>query len=128
VQVPLTASAKLYLQPRGRSIGRFAYVPATGLMPYVGAGGGAVWHRFVQEGLFVDYESLRILEGRIETSGFSPLLHGFAGADVRISPRVSLTFEGRYTWSRAEMGNDFVGFDRIDLSGLQTTAGIQIRL
>jgi hypothetical protein len=128
VQVPLTMSAKLYLQPRGRAIGRFAYVPAAGLTPYIGAGGGALWHRFAQDGHFVDYESLRILQGRLETAGFAPLLHGFAGVDVRIAPRLSLTLEGRYNWSHAAMGSDFVGFDRIDLSGLQTTAGIQIRL
>ena len=41
-RVPLTASLRLYLAPRGQSIGSFAWIPAR-FAPYVTAGGGAMW-------------------------------------------------------------------------------------
>jgi hypothetical protein len=132
-QVPLALSARYYPLARGRSIGRFAYVPSR-WAPYIGAGGGAMWHRFVQEGEFLDtfaceeFDQCAIVPGRLESEGFVPMAQFFGGVDMRLLPRLSLTLDARYHLSRAPMGRDFDGFDRIDLSGLQTTVGVQIRL
>ena len=41
---------------------------------------------------------------------------------------VLLNGEARYTWARGPMGRDYVGFKRIDLSGLAVTAGLSLRL
>ncbi|MGI9181189.1 MAG: hypothetical protein ACR2H9_11900 [Longimicrobiaceae bacterium] len=125
-RVPLTASAKAYLTPRGRSIGSFAWLPAR-YAPYVGAGGGAMWYRFHQEGDFVDFETLEIFSDELTSSGWAPIAQALAGLDISLTPRFGLTGEARYSWARAELGDSFEQFDPIDLSGLSATFGIHLR-
>lgn len=125
-RVPLTLGARAYLMPRGRTIGRFAWVPAR-VAPYAGAGVGATWYRFRQEGEFVDYATQDIFFDTFETSGWGPTGYGGAGLDVSLSPAMALTADARYVWAKAAVGRDFEGFDRIDLSGLSTTIGITFR-
>jgi hypothetical protein len=125
-RVPLSASAKFYVAKPGRSVGRFAWIPNR-YAPYVGVGGGVMWHRFEMDGEFVDFEDYSIFRHTYRSSGYAPLVQGFAGVDITLSPRVALTLETRYQRARGEMGRDFVDFDRIDLSGLQTTAGVHLR-
>jgi hypothetical protein len=118
---------------RGRSIGRFAHIPNR-VAPYFGAAGGGVWHRFAQQGDFLDTVACAergqcaIVPGRLESGGFVPAAQLFGGAEVRVLPRLSIAVDARYQWARAPMERDFEGFDRIDLSGLQTTLGVNIRL
>ena len=125
-RLPLTAGVKAYLAPRGRSIGSFAWVPSR-VVPYVGAGGGAMWYRFRQTGDFVNESTLDVFGDTFTTSGWAPAAYGAAGVDFSLSPHVALTGEGRYTWARATPGTDFQGFDRIDLSGFAATAGVSFR-
>lgn len=127
-RVPLTASVRAYLAPRGRSLGRFAWVPAR-LAPYVGAGGGAMWYRFDQAGDFIDVDSpdLAVVRGSARSSGWAPTAHAMAGLDLTLAPRVALTTEARYSWARATPTGDFSALDRIDLSGLGVTAGLSFR-
>jgi hypothetical protein len=54
VRAPITASLKVYLAGPGRSVGRFAWVPAR-YAPYVGGGGGIMLYRFRQDGDFIDF-------------------------------------------------------------------------
>ena len=125
-RVPLTADVRAYLTPRGRTVGRLAWVPA-GYAPYVGIGGGAMWYRFRQEGEFVDFQNNEIFGDQLESSGWAPVAQGLLGLDVSLSPRFVLTGETRYSWARAELSNSFEDFDRLDLSGLSTSLGISIR-
>jgi hypothetical protein len=125
-RVPVTASAKLYLTPRGRSIGRFVWLPAR-YAPYVGVGGGAMWYRFSQEGDFVDFETLDVFSDELESSGWTGTAHAMAGLDFALTPRLGLTGEARYTYANATLSDDFEGFDEIDLSGISTTIGLSIR-
>jgi len=125
-RVPLMASVKAYLTPRGRSIGRFAWVPAR-YAPYVGAGGGAMWYRFRQQGDFINFRTNDVFSDDIASSGWTPMAHALAGIDYSLSPRFALTGEGRYAWARANLSEQFEGFDRIDLSGFTATAGISVR-
>jgi len=127
-RVPVTAGLKYYLTDRGRSIGRFAWIPRD-WAPFVGAGAGWVWYNFAQDGDFVDFDTpeLEIFADRYLSEGRAPTVHLFGGADWSLSPNFFLTAEGRYTWAKAEMSQDFVGFDRMDLSGFQATAGISVR-
>ncbi|MEY4095240.1 MAG: hypothetical protein RLZZ53_2439, partial [Acidobacteriota bacterium] len=37
-----------------------------------------------------------------------------------------LSLEGRYTWKRADLGNDFLDFEPIDLGGFRFGAGIHL--
>jgi len=127
-RLPLTASLKLYLTPRGRSIGSFAWIPAK-VAPYIGAGGGAMWYNFEQNGEFIDVSdsTLPVFSDTFKSSGWAPEGHAMAGVDVSLTPRLVLTGEGRYTYARAKMDGDFVDFDKIDLSGFAITAGLAIR-
>lgn len=126
VRVPTTLSLKWYLGDRGRSVGRFAWIPAS-FSPYVGAGGGVLWYEFEQEGDFVDIETLDIFFDIIESSGTTGTGHVFLGSDLSLSPRFALTGEGRYSFGNVRMDQDFIGFDNIDLSGFQVTLGIAVR-
>jgi len=133
-RVPLTFGAKVYLMDRGRSIGRFAWIPNR-WTPFVGAGAGWVWYRFQQNGDFIDEADCTanpdtgcgIFTDRYVSDGNAPTIHVFGGADWSLSPTFLLTAQARYAWARAEMGSDFLGFDRMDLSGFQATAGISVR-
>jgi hypothetical protein len=132
VRVPVTASVKAYLAPRGEKIGSLAWIPSR-FAPYIGAGGGAMHFTFQQEGEFVDVDSpnLDIFRDRLTSRGWTPTAHGLAGLDVALSPRLGLTTEARYTWARADMGSginpDFQEFGRIDLSGFSATMGLNVR-
>jgi hypothetical protein len=125
-RAPVTANLKLYLLPRGRTIGSFAWVPAK-VAPYIGAGGGAMWYRFRQQGDFVDYETLDIYNDFLQSDGWAPVAQALAGVDVSLTPRFALNGETRYAWSHARLGESFVDFDPIDLSGLSATVGLSIR-
>jgi hypothetical protein len=127
-RAPLMANAVVYLAPRGRSVGTLAWIPAR-VVPWVGAGAGTMWYRFNQEGDFVDYQTLNVLNNRrLESSGWAPAFQGLGGLDVTLSPRVGFTADARYQWAKADLSGDFRGFDRIDLSGITGSLGFTIRL
>lgn len=124
--VPFSVGAKYYLKPRGRSIGRFAWVPET-VVPYVGAGIGVMSYRFEQEGDFVDFETLDIFFDRFVADRQTFLARAAAGVDIAVGRQLVVNGEARYNYARGPMGDDFSGFGDIDLDGLQLTAGVAIR-
>ena len=93
----------------------------------MGAGGGGEWYRFEQSGDFVDFKTKDVFNARLESNGWSPVADIFAGAEFSLDPRFALVTEARYGWSRSGLGADYSGFNRIDLSGFSTTAGIAVR-
>jgi opacity protein-like surface antigen len=125
-RTPITGTVRAYLVPRGRSVGRFAWIPNK-VAPYVGAGGGTMWYRFSQEGDFVDEQTLDVFRANLRSSSWTPTGHALAGLDLSLTPHLALNTEARYTWARAMMDQDFGNFDRIDLSGLGVTAGLSLR-
>jgi hypothetical protein len=125
-RVPLTLDVKVYLKDRGRSLSRFAWVPAR-WAPYVGGAIGGVWYSFEQEGEFVDYETLDVFRDFYASQGWAPTAHLMAGAELTVATRVALTAEGRYSWASSELSRDFVDFDDIDLAGFQVTGGVSLR-
>jgi len=126
-RVPITASIKWYLEPPGRSIGRFAWLPRR-YAPYVGVGAGAMWYRLHQWGDFVANDSVHsVFSDSFSSDDWAVTGHAFAGLDVALSPRFVLTGEARYTYAKAPMSTDFQNFNRIDLSGFSLTAGVAVR-
>ncbi len=121
----LTGSIELALVSRGREIGQYAWISSS-VIPYVGGGGGLLWYRFEQEGDFVDFLDLSIFTERFESSGWTPNVHVFGGVDIKLTRQLYLSAEARCVWADAELKRDFVDFDRIDLSGLRITAGVQL--
>lgn len=128
VRVPVTAGLKAYLAPPGETVGTFAWVPAR-YAPYVGAGGGGMWYRFRQHGDFINMQNFVVSGDDLESHGWTPTAHAFAGVDYSLSPRIALTAEGRYVWAETELNPfAFEGFEPIDLSGVSATVGFQLRL
>ncbi len=126
IRVPLTASVKAYLANQGRSLGHFAWIPSR-YAPYVGAGGGAMWYRFEQQGDFIDFTTSKVFPDHFLSEGWTPTLQAFIGTDVSLNPRFAVTAEGRYQWARSRLSQDFSKFEPIDLSGFALTAGFSIR-
>ncbi len=122
----LMATGRLSLVSPGRAIGRYAWIP-TAIVPFIGAGAGAIWYRLRQEGEFVDRETLDIFQDQFESKGWSVGATGFGGADISLSPRFGFSIEGRYLWSRAPMNGDFGTFNKIDLSGYDASIGLFVR-
>lgn len=127
-RAPVTASLKYYFEDRGRSIGRFAWIPNR-WTPYVGVGGGWTFYRFEQEGDWIDFTDpdLPIRPDTFVSDGAAPTAHVLAGAELSMGPRWFLTGEGRYSWASSEMDPSFASFDDIDLSGFHFTVGISAR-
>jgi hypothetical protein len=125
-RVPLSASVKLYLVEPGEAIGHFAWVPAR-YAPFVGAGGGLMWYRFQQYGDFVNPADSSISNDVFSSDRWTGELHAFAGMDVALGPRYILTGRAQYTWARSTLSPDFIGPNRVDLSGLSVTVGFGVR-
>ena len=127
-RTPVTLGLKGYLVPRGRSIGQFAWVPAR-VAPYVGLAAGAMHYRFRQQGDFIDFEdpAWPVFPDTFESAGWTATAQGVLGFDLALTPRMALTTEGKYGWAEAEMSQDFIGFDRIDLSGVSASVGLTFR-
>jgi hypothetical protein len=129
-QMHFTASARFGLLPRGRQISRLAWIPRT-FIPYVGAGGGVTRYELRQSGDFVDFATenralgtFSIFTDTFRSAGWAPSMHAFGGADIQVFKRMYFTVEGRYTWVNAELGQDFIDFEPIDLGGIRFGAGI----
>jgi hypothetical protein len=124
--VPLTASLRYYLTPRGQRVGSIAWIPKR-FVPFAAIGGGLVRYRFNQVGDFIDYQTLDVFADRYESSGTAGLLQGSVGAGWSLSPHVQLTGEVRYLRAHADLSSDFQGFKPLDLSGASSSVGITFR-
>ncbi|MFL5606975.1 MAG: hypothetical protein ACJ8AD_11060, partial [Gemmatimonadaceae bacterium] len=98
-RVPVTANLRAYLLPRGREIGKLAWIPAS-VVPWIGAGGGVMWYQFKQQGDFVDLSNLNIYADSFDSNGWAPTLQGMGGVDVNLSTRLAFTADLRYNWAR----------------------------
>lgn len=121
-QIPVNASVRYWVLPRGRRIGRLAWVPST-LALHVGIGGGMRWYQLWQAGDFLDVVNLAIFDDSLQSRGWAASRHVSAGASLRMTRRLFAVAEVRRVWSRAELAGDFVG--DMDLNGLQMTGGIE---
>ena len=121
-QVELRGELAFALAPRGRAIGQYAWIPSR-VVPYVGAGLGFVRYDLVQAGEFVD--DLGYFEDAFGSTGSGPGLHLFGGADIRMSRQVYLNVEARHVEASGKLGEEFAGFEPLDLSGLRIGAGVR---
>lgn len=126
-RVPVTANLRFYLTEPGRSIGKLAWIPAK-VVPWVGAGAGMMYYRFLQQGDFVDFTTSNVFPSSFESSDWTTTVQGMGGADISLSPHIALRAEARYLWAKAPLSRAFSGFDRIDLSGVLGTLGLSYRL
>lgn len=126
-RVPLTAGVRVFPLGTGRQIGSYAWIPAK-MVPYLGASAGGMWYRFRQSGEFVDSETLEIFNDTFDSNGWTPTAEAFGGLQYSLTPRVSVTGEGRYSWARADLASGaFENFEPIDLAGFAVTLGVSLR-
>lgn len=126
-RIPVTVGLRYALRAPEERISRFAWIPSR-VTPWVGAGGGAMNYSFKQIGDFVDFETLNVFSQAFNSHGTVPMAYGNVGVDVKLTMRISLTGDLRYSHARAALGGAFVGFDKIDLSGTAATMGLTLRM
>jgi len=128
-RVPLTANLKAYLVPRGRTVGSLAYIPAK-VVPWFGIGGGLMWYNLQQSGDFINPTTGEVFNDRFESSTWGPAVQGMGGVDVTLTPRIALSGDARYLWSRASLEDNsrLEGFEKLDLSGVSIALGVTFRL
>lgn len=128
-QTPLTVGLRIFPLGRGRQVGEFVWIPDS-VRPYVGGTAGIVFYRLVQDGEWVDAAADpdlplrdRVFEERFESDGWGRAVQAVAGMEVGVTPRFALTLEGRYQGGSADLGEQFEGFEPLDLHGAQVTLG-----
>jgi hypothetical protein len=122
LQIPISAGVRYWVVPRGRRIGRLAWVPNK-LAFHVGIGAGTRWYELRQIGDFVDVQSLNIYADSLQSRGLALSRHVSAGASIRMTRRLFAVTEARRVWSRSELVRPFDGV--MDLNGLQMTGGVE---
>jgi hypothetical protein len=125
-QLPATIGVRYYPVPRGRALGRFAWVPRT-FTPFIGGSIGLVSYDFEQFGEFIDYDTLDIFYDDFISDGEAFLARASAGLNISVGPQFLFSVEGRYNWADAKMEGDYFGFDPIDLDGFQVLGGLAVR-
>ena len=118
----LTGSVKYALVDRGLEVSRLAWVPRH-VVPYVGAGGGALRYDLQQFGDFIDFTDSSVFPSTFQSAGWAPVAQAFGGVDVRVLKRVYVTLDARYQWSNATLDQTWVDFEPIDLAGFKLSAG-----
>jgi hypothetical protein len=125
--VPLTVDLRLIPAGRYRSAasGRHTLKPVF----YVGGGFGVNFWEYSEVGEFIDFSDpdLPILGATFRDNGTAFVTSATTGLELPVSPRFQVTFEGRYSWSRAELAGDFGGLGEIDLGGLGLYVGASFR-
>jgi hypothetical protein len=121
----LTGGVRYALLPRGREVSRLVWVPRK-VIPFVGAGAGAVRYTFRQSGDFVDFVDHSVFFESFKSQGWAPTAHVFGGVDLQIHKGLYATVQGRFTRASAALDSDFIDFDPIDLSGFRMSAGVNI--
>jgi opacity protein-like surface antigen len=114
--------------------GTVAYVlfPAgthTPVIPYLGAGVGIYGWRLREAGDFIDFSNNNAIFSTVNSDSGTAFGYFFlAGLEVPVTRHMALLIDGRYTKSHDNLGRDFAGFGRLDLSGGQVVGGLAFHL
>ena len=124
-QATVTGGVRFALTERGRELSSLAWVPRR-FVPYVGAGGGALWYRVRQYGDFVDFQDFSIFTDQLESSGWTPAGYVSGGGDLHVHRHIYITVDARYLWAAKQLEQPWTGFDRLDLTGLRFSTGMNV--
>ncbi|HEV8241423.1 MAG TPA: hypothetical protein VGS57_18820 [Thermoanaerobaculia bacterium] len=99
------------------------------VVPYVGGGGGIYAWRYRESGDFIDFNgaTLPVFTDTLEDTGAALGYYVLAGLEVPISPYFSFFAEGRWDKADDELGGDFDGLGKLDLSGRRVMGGLAWR-
>jgi len=123
---PITQTLKLTTAPVGVTL-RFVPGGRHGATPYIGGGVDVVYYEYEEFGDFIDFQDpdLNIISDDFIDKGAAFGAHAVAGLRIPINHDFAITAEGRYLWSKANMGEDFRG-NKIDLGGPSAFVGLHI--
>lgn len=123
---PATLSLRFYPLSRGESISSLAWVPAR-ITPYIGGGGGFTFYKLRQHGDFIQMSDMSVFPDDYESSGNGTTVHALAGADVWVTGKIAINIDARYTRGSAPLDEDFLEWEKLDVSGLQAGVGLTLR-
>ena len=127
-RLPVTANVRFDLSRPGRTVGSLAWIPNR-IVPYVGAGIGAMRYRFRQDGDFVNFNTNAVFSSVYDSEGWALLGQAMAGVDYNFSPRLGLSLDARYMHAKGELDPSlYKGYEKLDLSGTAATIGLSFRL
>ncbi len=114
---------RVNLLERGQALSRLTWIPRK-VVPYIGAGAGVMNYNLQQVGDFVDFVDFSVFPEVFESHAWAPSAQLFGGADVYVLKRMYVTVDGRYLWSSANLGQDWIGFEKLDLAGFRLSGGV----
>jgi hypothetical protein len=97
------------------------------LQLYAGVGGGVLWWRLEEEGSFIDFTQLSptIVHEQYREDGTTFEAFLLAGVEVPLGSSLSFFGEGRWRHADDTLSYAYYGIgDRLDLSGVEYTAGL----
>jgi hypothetical protein len=126
-KLPLTVDLRFLPTGRYRANGNHG----SRLRPvlYLGGGGGINFWNFEETGDFIDFATLdlEIFPGTFGDEGIAWELHVLGGLELPLNRGFNLLLEGRYSWSRAELGGDLAGLGELELGGASVFVGGSFR-
>jgi outer membrane protein W len=94
--------------------------------PYIGGGLGInSWH-YEQWGDFLNFDDLTVSEGYADTKAYTLGFNAKAGFLFRIKQNVGFSFEARYLYLQGQLSSLFEGFEKLDMSGMAYSLGINL--
>lgn len=123
---PITVTVKF--TPLGNGSPGYGGERGSPIVPWVGAGVGVYAFTYEEAGEFIDFSDLSIIDGPFiaeEETGFG--VHVAGGLMVPIGLDWDVFGEARYSIVEGDLGDDFVGFDPIDLGGFSFHFGASYR-
>lgn len=96
---------------------------------YVGGGVGVNLFEYEEIGDFIDF-SMEVPEvgyDHFSDSGVAFETHVLAGVELPMGSHSGLLFEGKYSWSDEELGDDFSGLGSLELGGLTVYVGATLQ-
>jgi hypothetical protein len=135
--LPVQQSTSFQLEPVGTVAIRYYLVPpfrwngkswvSEPSRFFLGGGLGMLAYTLRQEGEFLDEGHARTFLSDLESRGLGRIAFLTAGIEVPLFARLGGLVEARYQFSDAPLAAGFAAFERIDLSGLRLSIGIQRR-
>lgn len=124
----ITQTLRYELMPLGVTLRLVPTSRHAKVAPFVGVGGDVVFWEYEEWGDFIDFGSPRlpVEYDSFLSEGVEIGFHVCGGLKVAIDDDFSVVGEARYLWAEGDMGEDFYQ-NRIDLSGLSVTLGLNIR-
>lgn len=125
---PIQQTLRLTIVPVGLSV---RFVPTNRharIAPFLVAGVDAMVYHYEEYGDFVDFfaDDQPIISDSFITDGVAFGVHAGGGLRFRVGDDFAIVTEGRYFWSKRDLGDDF-SQNQIDLGGWALTAGFHVR-